>query len=103
MDSNETTQKLIEAFDSFEFNLGDIVRHKIAREFTEPGRHYGMKEKETRLLITERLMQQCPGGFQRHYRCTPAQADGNFAQTCQLLEIELVASEPFESDEPLKD
>jgi hypothetical protein len=81
----------------FKFEIGSFVRHIGARPSAPAKRGFYYKESEERMQIVERLLQQCPGGTQRHYKCRLFNASGGFADRENMLnEIELVASAAFE-------
>ncbi len=75
---------------AFKFELGQCLRHKA-----EPS--------NIRLFVVGRVMEECGGGVQLHYRCRIIQREsGMIGNTTaveryplQFLEIELVESAPF--------
>jgi hypothetical protein len=54
-------EKMIPILDEcFTFKIGDAVTLKIFEGV--------MEKKYPRMIVTERLLQQCPGGVQKHYK-----------------------------------
>lgn len=75
----------------FKFKIGDVLQMA----------HTPYRARSSRLHVVERLLQQCPGGVQLHYRCRAFVGDGNCGrELTQLVETELQLSEPF-GDDPL--
>jgi len=68
-------------YEHFKFNLGDFVQPKILDGTTNINR---------KMQIVERMVQECPGGIQLHYKCRCA---GMIGGVVDFLEIEI---EPFE-------
>ena len=82
----------------FKFELGDTVKHKTQEIDYKDGLRWGSTGIECRYFIIERLLQQCPGGTQRHYLCravTKTNVSVSENDSKRLNEIEIVLSEPF--------
>ena len=60
-------------YEHFKFELGQFVQQRINADLIE-----------RKMIVTERLVQECPGGVQLHYRCRPQRE-----MSQQYLEIEL--------------
>ena len=86
------------------FKVGDVVEH-VGVEVQELPEDEARKmpdeidmfhREALRFFIVERLVQECPGGFQVHYRARPMNKQGpTTTATVQLNEIEVRASQPF--------
>lgn len=81
----------------FKFAVGSFVRLAGASTFKGDGpRGWLRADKEQRMQIIERTLQECPGGMQRHYACRVFSAEGHVVDRIfSFNEIELVQSEAF--------
>ena len=68
----------------FRFKIGDVVKHAVDPEGVGP-----------KLLVTSRLLEQCPGGTQLHYHARAWTATNNMVATsnqyARFNEVELRA------------
>lgn len=83
----------------FKFEIGDTVKH-VAQGSCDEKTTIRFSSSEVRYFICERMMQECPGGIQKHYTTRPV-LKGGVGKDCrhiQFLEIELVKSEPFKEE-----
>lgn len=75
----------------FQFEVGDVVAIADAPDVEES------YERIQRWKIVERLLQECPGGIQRHYTCKGFSRFGMVHKDyVKFNEIELKASKGFE-------
>ncbi len=85
----------------FKFSLGATVRHVTAGEpmsEKESQKTWGNPDREQRWFVLERLLQECPGGIQRHYVCRGVTRNGGITSgSYKFLEQELQESEPFKA------
>lgn len=99
--------------DGFRFKIGDIVRHKAADTMDASGfesRKDGDAIKKfrwggsrgTRYIILGRIIEECHGGIQRHYRCRLVSAEGSVPYQAPLVidfaEFEVEAHEPVKHE-----
>lgn len=67
---------------TFKYEIGDVLVHR--GQLAEP-----VSDQPTRLLVLERLHQECPGGVQIHYRCRAMTRDALYQEPANILEHEL--------------
>lgn len=75
----------------FQFALGETVYHRSMLTARFPA-------KSVPLFIVERIIQQCPGGVQRHYRCRILDSTWGFVE---FNEIELIAAKEIPNSKEL--
>lgn len=98
---------------TYEFEIGDVVVHRVALDLAERGAAMylaahgtsGYKPKPGIAVpcfhILERIAQECPGGVQRFYLCRAFMADkygdgvGHLAEQCRFHEHELMLQPPL--------
>lgn len=76
----------------FKFNIGDMVTVRQAIESAKTEAKVGRHDRLLPMIVTERIMQECPGGVQRHYVIS-----GETGQR-RVNEIEVV---PFSEYDPV--
>lgn len=74
-------------FDDFKFKIGDIVQ--FVEQPVEPYANMGKNKK----VVIERIIQECHGGIQRHYRLRGGD---------RLIDITEMEIEPYQKPEPRK-
>ena len=60
-------------YEHFEFQIGDIVQQKIAANHTN-----------RKMVVIERIYQECPGGVQLHALCRHIGGEGSRFIECEL-------------------
>lgn len=84
----------------FKFKVGDVVRHVVGADFDAADSCWPNNVSAQRFIIVERLVQQCPGGIQLHYKLKGGSPEGGVTTNAwDVLEHELVISQPFEKPE----
>lgn len=77
----------------FKFKIGQFVQHVGKLTHAKKGRDFGwaIGAAPVRFLVVERVLQECPGGIQRHYTCRAVFADGHIKDSLfQMNEVELI-------------
>lgn len=74
----------------FRFALGDLVEHVGAAPCNAESLviNWG-HDQRVKLVIIDRILEQCHGGVQRHYTVRAVTAHGNFGQPFRCSEPEL--------------
>ena len=81
----------VQIYKGFKFAIGDHVSC-VKPEGWKPARSVFSTISGDRLLIVQRVYQECPGGIQLHYDCRVIHGDGAIAdRLIQFNEIELEA------------
>lgn len=77
----------------FKFKIGENVTTVFYKE-TEKKEFFGRRNVTG--FIVERMLQECPGGIQRHYLCRLSSSDGGDCgkDYVRFNEIELIKLEP---------
>ena len=76
----------------FRFALGDMVMSKAAIADAFSNIHTGHPSLPSRMMVVERILQECPGGAQRHYGCS------NGGDPLRFLEIQIVPAADFDPE-----
>lgn len=71
----------------FKFEIGQTVKH-VAQDLSPKYRVQWQRE-ESQWFIVSRLLEQCPGGVQRHYVCRGVSSYGVVADYIKFNEVEL--------------
>jgi hypothetical protein len=85
----------------FKFQIGQVVRHVGCEPATDK---LWTLTKQVRMLVVARLYEENTAGSERIYFCRGVWNTGAVSEDLlKLLEVELVASEPFPADRFGKD
>ena len=82
----------------FKFGIGDVVRLAISANQSESKAKWSGEDvhNELRGQVVSRLLEECPGGIQRHYQIRWVRHEGGITRDIMRHnEVELVASEQF--------